>query len=189
MLSEFMRIDYEITPEDFVALSTVHCSRSPALRRQGYGFLMVPILGLFALPGLILVTTDEPILETAKNIWPLMLGPVLFVLFIVPYMRWKVASVASTTKRMLAEGQNAGLFGPRTLSIEPEGLRESKSTGDSMRIWSAVEKVLVTDTHAFIYLSAVEAYLLPRRAFKTSDAFQEFVDEVSRCAGVAQQTA
>jgi len=182
--NEIMKAVFELTPDDLVALTVGHTSRSPTIRRQRYGCLIAAVVLLSALPGLILLTTDDPLLKTAKDIWPLLLGPVLFVLFVIPYMRWRAAAI---TRRMLAEGQNSGYYGPCSLSIEPDGLRETKSTGESVRTWSAVEKVLVTDTHAFIYTSAVEAFVLPRRAFHSADAFQEFVNEVSERGGVDQK--
>ena len=91
-----MKADFEFIPDDLVAFTTVHNLRSPTIRKQRYGCLMGALVLLLALPGLILLTTDDPVLETAKAIWPLLLGPVLFALFIVPYSRWRIAA---TTKR------------------------------------------------------------------------------------------
>ncbi len=186
MPSEIMKADFELSPNDLIAFTTVHNLRSPTIRRQRYGCLIGALLLLSALPGLILLTTDKPVLETVKNIWPLLLGPVLFVLTVIPYTRWRLASI---TRRMLAEGQNSGCYGPCSLSIDPDGLRETKSTVESIRCWSAVEKVLVTDTHAFVYTSAIEAFLLPGRAFQAPGAFQQFIDELLERSGVAQETA
>lgn len=95
-----MKIDYELTSEDFVALGTAHYLSSPALRRQRYGCFAAALLLLLSLPVLMLAITDKPRLEVAKAIWPLFAGPVLFAMLFVPYLRWRVAG---TTRRMMAE--------------------------------------------------------------------------------------
>ncbi len=182
-----MQADFEFTPDDHVAFVTIHNERSPTIRKQRRSLIGVVVFFMWALPALILLTTDKPILETAKAIRPLLVGAfgsVVFLLIFFPYLRWKVTRM---TKRMLAEGQNTGLYGPCSLSIEANGLRETKPTGESSRNWSTVERVLVTDTHAFIYTSATEAFVLPRRAFQGTEAFQHFVDELSECGGVVQE--
>ena len=124
-----MKADFELTPDDLVAFTRNHNLRSPTIQKQRYGCLIGALALLLALPGLILLTTDDPVLETAKAIWPLLLGPVLFVLFIIPYSRWSLAAI---TKRMLAEGRNSGKKPPdksapdHESSISPLDLAEIK---------------------------------------------------------------
>ena len=179
-----MKADFDFTADDLVAFSTVHNKRSPTARRQRYGCLLVGLAMLLALPALILFTTDKPYVETAAAIWPLLLGPVLFVLSVTPYMKWKTKRIF---EQMVAEGNNSGLFGECSLSIDPDGIREIKSSGETMRSWNGVEKLVVTDEHAFIYTSAIEAFVLPRRAFKNEERFQAFVDEIAKRANVASE--
>lgn len=189
--SKHMKIDFELTLDDLVAFNVVHGLRSPTFQRKGFGCFVGVMLLSSVLPGLILATTEKPVLETARDIWPLLMAPAFCLLIplwwklLIPLSRKRFGAIS---KRMLEEGRNSGAYGPCSLTIESGGLRETRPAGESLRRWSAVEKVLVTDTHAFVYTSAVEAFVLPRRAFESSDGFQQFVDALSERAGVSPET-
>jgi hypothetical protein len=184
--NESLKADFELAAGDLVALTMAHNRRSPAMRRQRYGYLLGGFAVLSALPALTLLTSDEPAVETAAAIWPLLLGPVLFVLFFTPYLRWKSRRAI---KRLFAEGQNTGRYGACSLAITPDGLREIQASGETRRSWNAVERLLIADDHAFIFTSAVEAFVLPRRAFATRERFQAFVNEIEKRASVTREAA
>ena len=179
-----MKAEFELTADDLVALTTVHASRSPTLRRQRWSALLICCTVLLLLPGLVLVTTDKPVLEAAKAIWPLLMGPILFLVIVVPYWRWKTARL---TKRICSEAGPSGFGGLCSLAIEADGLVETRTSGVTTLQWSGVQKVLVTGTHAFIYTSSIEAFVLPRRAFGSTHDFDRFVEQVSQRAGVESQ--
>ena len=48
-------------------------------------------------------------------------------------------------------------------------------------------KIVVTGHHVFIYTSAVEAFILPRRAFDGDDQCQEFIRQVAERASVVPE--
>jgi hypothetical protein len=181
-----MTADFELTSDDLVAFVTFCNNRSPTAQRQRIGCAILGFLAVSALPALILLTTARPRLETAFDIWPLLLGPVLFVLFLRPFFRW---SFRRNLRRMFAEGESKGYFGPCSLSIAAEGVVETKSSGESIRKWAAISRIVVTSQHVFIYSSALEAFILPKRAFDDDGDCQEFVRHVTEHASVVPETA
>jgi hypothetical protein len=88
--------------------------------------------------------------------------------------------------RMLAEGKNAGLYGQHRLIISPDGIREVLNVGEPMRRWKAVEKIGVTDDHAFFYITALSAFVLPRRGCSDELHFQQFVRSAQMWMAEAQ---
>ena len=64
------------------------------------------------------------------------------------------------------------------------GSNESKPNGQSNRNWSSVERIVVTDRHAFIYTSTIEAFILPKRAFEDETHCQEFIEQVAKQASI-----
>jgi hypothetical protein len=54
-------------------------------------------------------------------------------------------------------------------------ITESSPQGEATCAMSAVEKIVVTGDHAFIYSSPVQAFVVPRRAFATSVDFESLV--------------
>jgi hypothetical protein len=174
-----MKVSYELTADDLTAFTLFHNATSPFARRQRTGCLSVCILIMLALPTLILARSEKPIIETAKDIWPLLAGPVLFVIFIIPYLKWRTTNL---TQRLLRERNNAGFYGRCTLSLDDNGITESKDSGDTTRKWSAVDRFIATHEHLFVYTAGIEAFVIPTCAFQTPDeclAFQQFISERS----------
>tara|TARA_R110002072_G_C7730484_1_gene515703 strand:+ start:73 stop:618 length:546 start_codon:yes stop_codon:yes gene_type:complete len=179
-----MKASYELTADDLAAFTLCHSSTSPVVRRQRAGCLVGAVLLLLSLPTLLLTTSDKPIAETAKNIWPLLAGPALFILFIIPYLKWRTANLS---QRLLREGTNAGFYGQCTLSLDDNGLTETKESGDTSRKWAAVEKIVATQDHLFVYTSGIEAFVIPTRAFQTSEDCLQFQKGISERSGVSVQ--
>ncbi|MEX1231431.1 MAG: YcxB family protein [Planctomycetaceae bacterium] len=177
-----MNVSYELLPDDFAAFIEFHQQSSPVARRQRLGCFAIGLAALLVLPVGILLMTDKPRLEAAINIWPLLLGPILFAVFIVPYVRWRTRQMS---RRLLTEGTNAGFYGACDLAIDSEGLTESRPSGSTSRKWTSVERIVTTPQHLFVYTSGIEAFVVPRRAFGTDSEFNAFADAIADKCGVA----
>jgi len=92
------------------------------------------------------------------------------------------------SQRLLREGTNAGFYGVCTLLLDENGLTESKESGDTIRKWSAVEKIAVTQKHLFVYTSGIEAFVVPTSAFANADECKEFQQFMSQQSGVSLQS-
>ncbi|TVP96262.1 MAG: YcxB family protein [Planctomycetaceae bacterium] len=177
-----MKVNYELTREDLAAFVAHHQEASPAVRRQRFGALLIAFGALMILPVAILITRDGPLLETARAIWPLLLGPTLFAIFAPAYVRWRTRKI---TDRMLSEGQNKDFYGECELAADDLGLTETRPSGSTTRNWGSVERVVTTASHLFLYTSGIEAFVVPRRAFSTESQFQEFRDRIEELSGLA----
>lgn len=179
-----MQVTYRLTPNDLATLIQFHNTQSPVVRRQRMGCLFIFLAAILVLPVGILIGSDEPLLETASAIWPLLLGPVLFAAIIIPYSKWKLRRI---TKRMLKEGRNPGFDGECTTTLQADGIHERRPSGINMRTWESVERIVTTPEHLFIYTSAIEAFVIPRRAFASDLEFANFVLEVSSRSGIPNE--
>ena len=179
-----MKATYELTRDDLAAFIEFHQRTSPAARRQKIGCLVVAFCALMILPAGILLTTDKPVLETAIDIWPLLLGPILFGIFAIPYIRWRTRQMSN---RLLSEGQNKEFYGKCELEAGDDALTETRPSGSTIRNWTSVERIVTTPSHLFVYTSGIEAYVVPRRAFSAESEFNTFVDLVTERSGVEVQ--
>ena len=179
-----MKASFDFTPDDLTAFVQSHNAQSPNARRQLFGCLVIGFLALSFLPALILILNEKPFLETARNIWPLLMSPPLFLLLVIPFMKWRMRSLI---KRMLKEGRSSGFYGACTLSLETDGIHESKSSGETVRNWSSVEKIIVAPEHLFVYTSGVEAFVVPRHAFTSDVDFNSFVQQIADQSNVGIQ--
>ncbi|QDT06543.1 hypothetical protein K227x_49530 [Rubripirellula lacrimiformis] len=179
-----MKTTYELTRDDLAAFIEFHQRTSPALRRQKIGCLVVAFFALMILPAGILLTTDKPVLETAIDIWPLLLGPILFGIFATPYIRWRTRQMSN---RLLSEGQNKEFYGKCELEAGDEALTETRPSGSTIRNWTSVERIVTTPSHLFVYTSGIEAYVVPRRAFSTESEFDAFLGVITERSGMEVQ--
>jgi len=179
-----MKATYELTRADLAAFIEFHQRTSPAARRQKVGYLVVAFCALMILPAGILTTTDKSVLETAIDIWPLLLGPILFGIFAIPYIRWRTRQMSN---RLLSEGQNKEFYVKCELEAGDDSLTETRPSGSTIRNWTSVERIVTTRSHLFVYTSSIEAYVVPRRAFSTESEFNTFVDAITERSGVEGQ--
>ncbi len=170
-----MTADYDLTAEDVCAFNIHHTRHSPTARRQYLLGWFVPVAAGLFLCGVIWYFADKARgtpFKTFRDLLPLFLGvPVYLVFFPWSYRR----KLRATVKAMVKEGTNRGLFSRHHVTLTSEGIEEISDQGRSATPWSAVERVVVTDEHAFIYINALAAVIVPRRAFTDPAQFATFV--------------
>jgi hypothetical protein len=166
-----MTLEYEIALDDVVAFNLYHFDHSRVARRNRnlarYG---VPVF-----LGLLVAAIDFPPSPVPIVAW--ILGAVLFVI-IWPWIERRITRRYVT--RFFLEGQNKAMFGKHTLKVLPDSIVETSEHGETSVSWDAVEKIVKTDDMIYIYGSAVAAFLVPRRAFQTEEAFNEFLETVEK---------
>jgi hypothetical protein len=80
-------------------------------------------------------------------------------------------------RRLYRERKNPFASGTHYLSAGEHGLVARGPDGEATIKWSAVDRVVTTPNHAFIYLSAVSAIVVPRRSV-VSGNLDVFLHEV-----------
>lgn len=63
-----------------------------------------------------------------------------------------------------------------TLRFDDDGIASSSERGQSQIPWSTVERLDVSPTHAFLWISGMVGLMAPKRAFPDAAAFDRFVD-------------
>jgi YcxB-like protein len=179
-----MNASYELHREDLAAFSDFHQRTSPAARKYRTKFFGIAFALFAFFPVWIVMTSDKPRVQTAKDIWPLFLGPLLFAIFALPYVRWRSRHMS---RRLLNEGKNAGFYGKCELTICDGGLTETRPSGTTSRNWSSVERVALTPQHLFVYTSGIEAFVVPRSAFSTVSDCDAFAKTICDNSGVQLQ--
>ena len=90
-------------------------------------------------------------------------------LFLTRLRRWRYA-------RQVRSFGSKGAFGPRTLELGSEAVREFSDSFDFSTHWKDVAAVSLTPTHLFIAHSSMNAHIVPLRCFGSAEAQMEFVD-------------
>ncbi len=78
-----------------------------------------------------------------------------------------------------------GAFGPRTIELGPEAVREFSASFDFSTRWQDVALVSLTPTHLFIAHSSMNAHIIPLRCFGSAATQEEFIAIAQSHAPVA----
>ncbi len=68
-----------------------------------------------------------------------------------------------------------GVLGEHTVALAPEALHERTAVNDSKASWSGIFRIDATRTHLFIFTQPNAAHVIPRRAFPTAEAAEQFL--------------
>jgi hypothetical protein len=176
-----MEVEFVQTVEDHIAYNEYQLAYQPWLVRNQFrlvaGFLVF-----------VWVTTF--LLEAPPNLGPIRLPDrvewhhiaicvFLLVLIAVPVFiyGWGMRyAVRARVKRLTRNPENRKMLGWRRYVIGPEGVGIQLEGFSDRIMWGVVKDIAETEDHAFIKVSNVEVYFVPRRAFASDDEFREFVE-------------
>jgi hypothetical protein len=163
-----MTFEYHTTIDDVIAFNLYHFQHSPSAQRQA----QIARAAISVGTGLITLLVCAAI--TRGSLLPLVLvlsvvaGAFLFAI----YPGLVRATLRKNIQGMLREGRNQTMVGPQRQTFTPEQIVSSSSVGTATLSWATVERIAKTDTHIFVYLSAVSAIMLPRRIFPNDAAYE-----------------
>ncbi|HXT59738.1 MAG TPA: YcxB family protein [Pirellulales bacterium] len=174
---EISEVVYELDIEDMIAFSLHHHNTSAvarsARRRSTILFLVVAAgCGLAGLGGIGNNDTGATILcLSAAGAFALL--PFVFRPLVRRQMRRSLVN-------LFREGSNRALLGTRRLRLLPSGITDSSELIETTAKWAAVEKIETNEEYACLYIAAVRAFLVPRRAFGDEAQFLSFVELARR---------
>ena len=167
-----MKLDYELTKQDYIAYNLFHMTYSKTARRllrmQRY---LIPVIFLL-LPFFIARVSDIPL-------WYWM------ITFLITSIVW-IFLFPKRMQKNIAGRVSKGLLGKRSLSLTEEGILEISESRESKSKWDAVENLVETQEYIFIYISSIMAYVIPSRAFTSEAERNEFIGIVKARQGKSE---
>lgn len=166
------RLQYSVDLDDIVAFNQFHASQSPTYQRswRRERWIYPPIFA-----GLAILWIMSAGRMTASSLAILLLA-VAWPVLVPRYLRWRLTRYV---RRMYSEGSNASLIGVHEAVTLEDALAVTTPGDDTKIRWSAIGRVLTTPDYGFMYMSATQAVIIPRRTIVTGD-FQAFMDDVHR---------
>jgi hypothetical protein len=184
-------IEFDLTFDDFVAFNVAHRSHAALLK---WLVIILLVIGWVSVPLKIAVelylnwTGHLPEPMASEEVTHLLLyaalHSILFPLltcWVYPVMAWLIRTpfhyflMRLLIRWMLAAGDTSSLFGHYKLMLTAEQLHEQGPKNETTYKISAVQKLRTTRQHLFIYVSPLQAYIVPSRAFPTPEDFTQFV--------------
>jgi hypothetical protein len=97
------------------------------------------------------------------------LGVGLSLLSAFIYQPILIRSARQNSRRIIADGKNVGTIGWHRLVLEEQGLREESEAGSRYTTYASLERVVETDELVYVYLSAIDAHVIPRGRVSSGD--------------------
>ena len=167
MVAAIVRIEYDITPEDWAAFGEYHARTSPQFRSATRSGVITGILVL-----LLAATT----MSLAKHsiAW-LVLG-----LCGAPAWVWYwPRQVVANTRSYMARKDLPCLRGRHVMEALPEGLRAKCDVTESLVAWVGIRDVIRTPEHVFVMLDQLQGYVIPKKLVLSGE-LEPFAREVER---------
>ncbi len=186
-----LSVEFDLTLDDYVAFNVVHRSHAVLMKR-----ILIIVLGIawISIPLYIGVELYQnwaghlpnP-LDPAEVSFKLLYAVVHTILF--PLLTWWIYPLVTLLMRsrfqhfwmriilrwMLSAGDTSSIFGRYKLTISPAVLHEQGPKNETSFKMSAVQKLVATNQYLFIYVSPLQAYIIPSRVFGIPGDFLQFV--------------
>ncbi|MBM3493252.1 MAG: YcxB family protein [Armatimonadetes bacterium] len=167
------RIEFDLTLDDHLAYQMHFAERSPTVRRLRALWLVVYLVW-FGVAACVFLVVDVPML--AAGLAVLGLGYVPF------YNRDWRRTARRRIKRMLAERGDPGT-GKVTVEIGDDGIRSELRGATAQYPWSRVLRIERGDGATYIFVSSVQAIMIPDRGFGSEAEREEFVGAIESAGG------
>ena len=166
-----MKLAYRIEKADHTAFQWHHLWRSSATWRL-YGVLL--LLGSMVFAYMLYDRGSD-----FQTIVTYVAGYILLMILLYAVIIYFV--LTSAVKRSLPTGDNKGIVGDHSFTVDDAALCEQSGPLEIRVKWNGIRKVSVGEDHVFIYYAPNQAFIIPKRAFTDESDFQRFVQDcVSR---------
>jgi hypothetical protein len=170
-----MTAEFDLSADDWKAFIDYHHFHSPTARRTYRRGWFVPAVGLLIVClGIWVLASQESGAPgtTLLNLWPLFVSVPFYLVYFPWAYRRKVRKIVHG---MIGEGRNRTTLGRQRITISPEQIAKSGEFDQSTVQRPGIERVVKDRDYAYIYVNAMAAFIIPRRAFTDSVSFDEFV--------------
>lgn len=163
-----MKFEYELTKQDLIEFNLFHITYVKSTRRSLF-------LQRYILPLAFIVF---PIFLRQFAIVPFEYGLAVFVFFylywVTFYLRRLKKFVSKRISKMLLEGGNS-VIGSHNLEISEEGIVDKSEQTEAKTQFKAIENIMISKKHIFIYVNTNSAHIIPTRIFVNEAEKDEFL--------------
>lgn len=154
-----MTFAYQFEAADWIAFNVHYLKNSRVCRRQRFRARMGFLFALLTF-SLVLVFTAE------KGVGFAICLSVVGIVGFLAYPSVHDDSAMKRIRKLADEPDNTKVFGTVMMTLSPEGLRASRPGAETTLAWSRILKLVETTDHIFLYVSALDAIIIPRRSIE-----------------------
>lgn len=165
-------LKYTVTIEDLIAFNIYHAKNSPSMLKQWHLYqrkIPAIIFSLFLFQSLI-----------QRNLQALITGTVVALSIYIFFSLFHYLSLQENNiKQTLIDRNRPGETGEHILELTDTEIIEKTSVHEMKTKTSSLDKVVKLSDYIFIYISSVEAHVIPKSSI-TEGNLEKFLEELNR---------
>jgi hypothetical protein len=167
-----VEVNYVLMMEDFKAYLCHMYLHAPQFRMVRWlrWVLLIPVILVLVLALLAALVLDTKEQDFSLTLVGACIGTTALVFFWPQFIRWRLS-------KSLSRNDQRKLLSPRKLVINPISFDFTSDDATSSIRWSAIDRIEASERHAFVFVSSNVAHIIPRRAFASESAYEDFVEE------------
>ena len=151
-----MKLEYQLTEEDLFNFNGFHQKHSPVAIKARRRSIASCSISMFIVMTY-LITKDH-----GFSPWLLLLSAVLAVFVGFLYSIYLKSHSRRYVKKTIREGKNISLNTPVKVEFYQDKILSNSSLGESKLKWDVVERIEETEDYIFIYISSLQAIIIPK---------------------------
>lgn len=164
-------LTYSLTIDDIVAFNKHHLLNSPEAKKSWLAIRLV----MFGL--VVAATVFCAVKLGAKySYYPAAGAFIGGVLYMLNMHKLIVFSTAKKLKKNFSKGNISTMIGPRRLTIANGTIEEVDEISTTKIELGLLERIEQTDQYIFIYISSIQAFVVPEHAFSNALDMLRFLD-------------
>jgi hypothetical protein len=172
-----MEVEFSLTLQDCQAF-VLHGQKKPAARAGGrWRRESIWILLFVALAGwIVLGQPGQPnVARFVEVIYPGVIGAALGAYAVSLLYARHNRFLFQNQKEYIEDPRNRWFFDPRRVTVSPEGYTSVSGVQRFFNCWSIIHEIEATAEYAFFWTNTDSAYIIPARAFRSHQEFEDFV--------------
>ncbi|MDE1549607.1 YcxB family protein [Jeotgalibaca caeni] len=153
-----MKIQFELTEEDYISFNLHHLEHSPSQKRMYQ-------LSRFLLPmvcAVLIYLIGTFVLNQPSAYW-IFVAVIFVVVWTLTYPKQHIKLVTKQLKKMSREGDNSTFYGKKTMTISEDTITVEGNQSTEIVAKENIKTIRVHEDMVLLYLSAVSAQIIPTR--------------------------
>ncbi|MGE8082038.1 YcxB family protein [Peribacillus loiseleuriae] len=171
-----MELKYEMTKDDHLAFNLHYVKHSKTIKQSLFmQRFLVPIIFLI-LPFVLFWMIGEFLIGFFITF------ALISIVWIVFYPKYFYGHIIRNVKKVLNEGSNDNLLGQHVFISTEDGFIEKSRVGETKIGWSSIERIEENEDYFFLFISTMNAYIVPKRSFPdkaSQEDFKKMIDKAN----------
>ncbi len=155
--------EYKIAMDDYVEFNMYHSKNSRTFKNS---MLVITLLG----PA-IFITFALVYFGDLLGVSIFLVASIIWIAFIRKYM-W--ATSRRRIIKFINEGDTSEIFELKKLIVNDDGVLWSSKTSEGKYNWNAIIKICDLEEHIYLYVSSIQAIIIPKNVIDENGEFIEY---------------